>query len=82
MTFTFKHDNWRRIIFTLELTNQSYSISFIQLEYIFKYAKSHHVWYTGYGTTNSAEYWALATEAYFMTITRHGHGNPAVGMNE
>jgi hypothetical protein len=52
------------------------------LSHTYKYAKSHHVWYTGYGTTNSAEYWALATEAYFMTITRHGHGNPAVGMNE
>ena len=82
MTFTFKHDNWCRIMFTLELTNQSYSISFIQLQYIFNYNKPRHVWYNGYGSSNSAEYWAEATSAYFMTITRHGHGGPAVGMNE
>jgi hypothetical protein len=52
LTSTFKHDNWCRIIFTLELTNQSYSISSIQLEYIFKYAKSHHVWYTNINATS------------------------------
>jgi hypothetical protein len=61
---------------------QSYSISFIQLAYIFNYVKSHHVWNNGYGSANSAEYWAEATSSYFITVTRHGHGSPAVGMNE
>jgi hypothetical protein len=74
LTSTFKHDNWCRIIFTLELTNQSYSISFIQLEYIFNYAKSHHVWYTGYGTTNSANNTLQALQKWGLGSLLHKVG--------
>merc|ERR1711860_192310 len=53
-----------------------------RLRYIYNYIKAHHTWYDGYGTANSAEYWAEATSAFFMTVTRHGHGSPVVGMDE
>ncbi|CAC5372680.1 unnamed protein product [Mytilus coruscus] len=65
-----RHDNNQNPNFTL------------QLEYIFNYIKQRHVWKDGYGTANSAEYWAEASSSFFHTVIRSGYHSPAVGMDE
>ncbi|XP_076093003.1 uncharacterized protein LOC143064224 [Mytilus galloprovincialis] len=51
-----------------------------RLRYVYNYIKQHGTWQHGYGTANSAEYWAEATSSFFHTIIRTG-ADPAVGMN-
>ncbi|XP_071156500.1 uncharacterized protein [Mytilus edulis] len=53
-----------------------------RLQYIFNYIKQRHVWKDGYGTANSAEYWAEASSSFFHTVLRSGYHSPAVGMDE
>ncbi|VDI59989.1 Hypothetical predicted protein [Mytilus galloprovincialis] len=41
-----------------------------QLKYVYNYIKQHGTWPNGYGTANSAEYWAESTSSFFHTMTR------------